>query len=370
MVKKTKKLKVEKELSKEFDRIKRIDELSFRFRLGSKAGWVKLQPGLLPERLKSGWGTGNYRKLWVGLDSQPVGRPLQIYYGPWRKATDRYIVIKQNTRWLLELGLSLTSYSVTRENDRLILKHLMNFSKRNLSKEEMADRVRQAMKRAYMLGLSQIGTQDSIMLGEIHLAGGERKPVEEQAVLKRLVLTAIAKRWDYLFGNEISDDLTERRRNRVIKSPDEIIWPGANNPEYTKKLIRFEVNIERKAQRHKDHQIIINTLKDLLEINNFKCNATPEDLRAIGKEKWVFEVKAWNPELELSAIWHAIGQVKWYCFKRDDGFKPVIVLDHQPKDEVVYFVEVYCKIPLLWVDRKHGVLYGPLALKLLGSALK
>lgn len=346
-------------LAEEFDCIKSIRHIEFCFRVGKKTGWVRLKPTLFPE------GTGYYRELWVGLDSQPVGKPLQIYYGPWRSSKDHYIVIKQKTKWLLELGLSPKSRSVFRHSGKLILRHLMTYSKQALNKKERVSLVQRAMRRARTLGLSQSGSQDSIILGEIYPPGVQRKPAEAQAVLKRFILTAIAKRWNDLFDvSHPYGHAGDTTRSAIQSSNQERVWPGAKNPEYTKKQVRFEVDLERKAQRHQDHQAIINTLKDLLEMHGYKCDATPEDLRAIGEEKWIFEVKAWEPALELSAVWHAIGQVKWYCFTRADGFKPVVTLDHQPNEDVIDFAEKHCKIPLLWVDKKHGVHGGPLARRL------
>ncbi len=130
-------------------------------------------------------------------------------------------------------------------------------------------------------------------------------------------------------------------------------------------MVRFEVNIEKKAQNHKRHQTIINLLKRELESQDYDCNATPEDLRAEkGKTKWIFEVKALDTALEVAALWHAIGQVNWYCFTKPKH-QPAIVLAHRPNADSVDFVEKSCKIPLLWANvRKKSLTGGFLAKKM------
>jgi len=145
------------------------------------------------------------------------------------------------------------------------------------------------------------------------------------------------------------------------KLKNSYIWPPATDPIYNNKVVRFEINLDSKAKRHKLHQRIINFLKEELDFRDFDCQRTPEDLRAVGKNgksKWIFEVKAWDPDLETASLWHAIGQVRWYCFRKANGFNPAVVLAHRPKERSVEFLEDYCGIPLLWVDVKKKSLYG------------
>lgn len=348
----------QKLLLKEFNKLKRVNKLSFR--LPSMSGQIEMDPQLRHGRdhIPFARNKGEFRTLRLRFTSDPkeeTGRLLRIYYGPWRTSRDHYIVLTKGQDILLDLGFTTTSRSIKFSNDSLLIRHLIRFFKRKSANNPAL--ITNAMRRAKKLGLNLERQEKAVRLRRIDLKSGRRVPSSDQEVIKSFILSGLAKRGDLWAAAK----RPAAGRTRAVvgeDSSDSKTWPGAANPKYKKKMVRFEVNLEKKAQNHKEHQEIINLLKRKLESQGYSCNATPEDLRAEkAKVKWIFEVKAWDPALEVSALWHAMGQVNWYCFKKSK-YQPAIVLAHRPNLDSVNFVEKSCKIPLLWANVRNKTLAG------------
>ncbi len=187
----------QKVLLKEFNKLKKVNKLGFH--VPSMSAKIEMEPRLHQGRdhipfanSRGAWGT-----LRLRLSSDPkeeTGRLFRIYYGPWRTSRDRYIVLTKGRDILLELGFTTTSHSVKFSKNNILIRHLMGFSKRGSANNSVL--IADAMRRAEKLGLEVDHRERSVHLRTIDLRHHRKAPVQDQEVIKRFILSGLAKRRD------------------------------------------------------------------------------------------------------------------------------------------------------------------------------